>query len=657
MSSTEQLLHFSLGPVQGFIADARRTRDLWAGSFLLSWLAGHAMAALVEEAEKIGRDARSVIIFPDVLPDAMFRAIRGEAGEQPWIGSLPNRFKADVTGMEQAGELCRDAVLQAWERVESAVFECFIEPAANGRTREIWERQCNSFWDMTWVQGPPEQDATGLPLDGAWLDQRKNWRTRYSGEPEGGDLCHQMGNLQEISGFTRLGERNDQVAFWSSLVSQGRISPLDVREGEHLCAVALVKRLFPLIAEDITGWPPGGEVVDIVHWPSTSYIAALPWLKKAADLHNRDQSAYWSRAQDNLSGNFMGEAASRLFGLPKNGLFKLDGHLYHQDGVRAWPEDELAGDTLKDKASARNRLLEGLVETQSTIGSSASEFYAVLIMDGDSIGARIREQSDLVKTGLGDFTDRVRRHFDPSEDEANPSCGVLIYAGGGGGGGDVLALVPVDTAIEAARTLCGEYQAAFAAAGAAEGFFTMSGAIVYAQYSVPLQAVLAKAHHYLDTVAKERNGRDSLALAVMKPGGIAFDWVSCWDGDPLPQLECVADDRSAFSGSLFCNLRDRYAALFETGEQPDREIEPAFADPGLMAALLRAEYVRQGGVSRATGNTDRAVSSLMAIGRPHARRAGVAHETKAFSFDGLLLASFLSGELTGNRVKGSSDGR
>lgn len=27
--------HFTLGPVQGFVAQARRTRDFWAGSFLL----------------------------------------------------------------------------------------------------------------------------------------------------------------------------------------------------------------------------------------------------------------------------------------------------------------------------------------------------------------------------------------------------------------------------------------------------------------------------------------------------------------------------------------------------------------------------------------------------------------------------------------------
>jgi hypothetical protein len=41
-----QVFRFHIGPVQGFIAQARRTRDLWAGSFLLSWLAAQAMAAV-----------------------------------------------------------------------------------------------------------------------------------------------------------------------------------------------------------------------------------------------------------------------------------------------------------------------------------------------------------------------------------------------------------------------------------------------------------------------------------------------------------------------------------------------------------------------------------------------------------------------------------
>ena len=44
------ILNFSIGPVQGFIARARKTRDFWAGSFLLSYLAGQAMAVREEEA-------------------------------------------------------------------------------------------------------------------------------------------------------------------------------------------------------------------------------------------------------------------------------------------------------------------------------------------------------------------------------------------------------------------------------------------------------------------------------------------------------------------------------------------------------------------------------------------------------------------------------
>ena len=43
----EHVLHFTLGPVQSFVAEARRLRDFWAGSFLLSWLSGQAMRAVI----------------------------------------------------------------------------------------------------------------------------------------------------------------------------------------------------------------------------------------------------------------------------------------------------------------------------------------------------------------------------------------------------------------------------------------------------------------------------------------------------------------------------------------------------------------------------------------------------------------------------------
>ena len=651
MTAGRMILHFTLGPVQGFIADARRTRDLWAGSFLLSWLSGQAMAALVTEAERCGRPADSVISFPDVLSDPMFLALRGEPGHAPYVGSLPNRFRADVTDIPAPGPLCRQAVQSAWNRLADRVFERFIRPGATEATSRIWRRQVAGFWDIAWVDDVIDPEG-GQDDDGSWLDQRKNWRSHFATEPEPNDLCQQMGNLQEISGFSRVRSPKEQAAFWETLIRNAGISRLDLRPGERLCAIALIKRLFPLVAEEAIGWQPGQGAVDIVHWPSVSFIAAVPWLRQAQRLRNDHQSAYWHHADENLDVNFMGEAATRLFGLPANGLFRLDGHLLHEDGIRAWPADELVGGTADKRDRARQDLLAGLRDIQKHVGGPASEFYAVLIMDGDRIGAKIGSAPDQVKRGLGEFTERVRARFSAAEAGRNPFSGVLIYAGGD----DVLALLPVDTAVDAACALREEYRQAFRAAGADPDAFTMSGAIVYAQYKVPLQAVLGRAHHYLDDVAKDRNGRDSLALAVMKPGGISVDWVSCWDGEAIGHLQRIIQNPGAYSRSLFHNLRERYAALFDTRDDPDREVDPAFADPQVMQAVLRAEYRRQGGGLSKQGpdQVEAAVASLMAVGRPLHRRSGTLQASDRFGFDGALLASFLSGEVMANRLRGAA---
>jgi CRISPR-associated protein Cmr2 len=110
------LLAFSVGPVQSFIAAARKVEDLWAGSHLLSRLAWEAMRPI---CETLGPDA---ILFPrlrgipqvDVwlremgLPDALFADcdwMQGSTDANPlFVGALPNRFVA-VVPASQAAEL------------------------------------------------------------------------------------------------------------------------------------------------------------------------------------------------------------------------------------------------------------------------------------------------------------------------------------------------------------------------------------------------------------------------------------------------------------------------------------------------------------------------------------------------------------------------
>ncbi|RMD65939.1 type III-B CRISPR-associated protein Cas10/Cmr2, partial [Candidatus Parcubacteria bacterium] len=174
-------LHFSLGPVQGFVAQARRTRDFWAGSFLLSWLTAHAMKAVVDRGGRI--------VMPAVDQDGMLERVRSQSGMGPQFGSLPNQFVAEVPdGID--GSLVVEGVLCAWKALADAVWERDRLQQA-GVDRVLWESQVGGFWEIYWVLAPDD--------DGRHLAMRKNWRSHMPPTSEG-DKCTMMGEWQELSG-------------------------------------------------------------------------------------------------------------------------------------------------------------------------------------------------------------------------------------------------------------------------------------------------------------------------------------------------------------------------------------------------------------------------------------------------------------------------
>ena len=67
------LLLFQLGGVQEFISQARSTRDLWSGSYLLSWLMAHAMKAV---SDQVGADA---VVFPNLRGNGIFDTLHRES--------------------------------------------------------------------------------------------------------------------------------------------------------------------------------------------------------------------------------------------------------------------------------------------------------------------------------------------------------------------------------------------------------------------------------------------------------------------------------------------------------------------------------------------------------------------------------------------------
>ncbi len=213
------LLRFSLRPIQRFIAEARSSRDLWTGSFLLADLTWHAMQPLVE---RYGHDC---ILYPDLrgnplvdthlYPEALPEQAR-DAGT--FAAMLPARFTAVVPHGEPGGFLlpipelaraCEEGLQQRWHQLEDLVLRWLMDKARprtaddRGRLRRIWERQhrrvITTAWSaVAWL--PPERLRSADSLAGRALPaQRPGFRDHRDRE----DL-------------ERIDQRRERLAPWLS---------------------------------------------------------------------------------------------------------------------------------------------------------------------------------------------------------------------------------------------------------------------------------------------------------------------------------------------------------------------------------------------------------------------------------------------------------
>ncbi len=539
-------LDFSIGPVQGFVAQSRRTRDLWGSSYLLSFLSAHAM--------KGAHDAGARIIRPHIerLDDEpLLRWVAGHReGEPPKIGSVPNHFIMEIDHVDQAPLIAKsaeDALTTVWTTVCTSLWSAFLEPVLDHGTgtRGIWNRQLDGFWEVVWGAAAPGE--VGL------LHRRKYWRShRLPDEP--GDKCMVMPELQELSGHVAVtgAARKAQVEFWNQLAAHRRLGPLDIRDEERLSAVALVKRLYPKVAKDALGWE-----LDVSHWRSTVYVGAQPWIRdvvaKAPDLARAYAKAIKSRASGAIA-----EQRPAAEGWQAAGDFaRLDANYFHSSFVeeaRLCPLSKLDELDEMSQAQERKALAEKLRGLHKAVASPPPIFYAILLADGDRLGDLVTDLGGaVVGSALATFTASVQAIVHEHD-------GVTIYAGGD----DVLAMLPVERALECGRKLAERYAQIFEHDGKPRPTATLSAAVVFAHIRLPLRTVLAEAHRLLDDVAKEACDRDSLAVTVLKRGGLHCEWASRWKPgknkhavEPLTRLAALlaqgADD-PGFSSTLLHRL-------------------------------------------------------------------------------------------------------
>jgi CRISPR-associated protein Cmr2 len=513
-------LHFAIGPVQGFVAQARRTRDLWGGSYLLSFLSAHAM--------RRARAAGAIIKQPLVDDDRLLRWVEQRSDDVPRYGSLPNQFTAQLTDgsdPKQVADAIADAVHATWREICDAVWQRHVARIEDrgDHTRAIWDRQTQGFWDLTWVAG---EQAHGL------LDRRKFWRTHRLPE-EGGDKCTVMPELQELSGHLRSHNRERQDEFWATLRSE--LGQLELRDYERLCALALIKRLYATAAQRVVG------KLDVKRWPSTVDVAAAPWVQRALRVAPREAATY-AAAVAKVAGDdtLTGGVSSLVVERPATGQAHMLGANWFHRGFAASPRLaplEPANETAAVRKSLLDQLkaLTDVTDADGKLGEPPI-YYALLLADGDSLGKLLLAGGgELASRALADFTSGV-------DDLVRRYSGSTIYAGGD----DVLAILSVDRALDCAHDIEQKFARAFRdarfttsaapeKARLAADDASLSVAVMFAHARSPLHRVLHEAHHLLDDVAKDQNGRASIAAAIYRGDSVAAQWVTTWRRDGLAQ--------------------------------------------------------------------------------------------------------------------------
>ncbi|GAB6178136.1 hypothetical protein JCM16814_30270 [Desulfobaculum senezii] len=553
----KKYFHFSIGPVQRFVAQSRRTRDLWAGSYVLSWLIAHAMrTAQCEGGQIVGPyvDDDALKAFVDTAYD----------GPRPRFGQLPNHFTVNLGDVEgnrvrEVAELAAQAVRGAWKHLAGCVYE-YIEPAVvadshSAKIKDLWDRQIDEFGEIHWAVSDTPSSSI--------LHQRKAWRVP-SASDECGDPCSVMGSYQELSTYDRAQDGKvafkAQKRFWECARTQAAyggkkgISPFDLPEFDRLCAVALVKRLFPMLAKDDERLL--GYTLNVKHWPSTAHLAAFEFTEKlkgvdlGGELENYPKLVF--RAAKEVPGATLRGAFCGVCEQEGDATFEnLGGEYYFESALlNSWTRNAFSMRNGGEKGDAlANGLAKQLRALCDKAGGHPSPFYAVLLMDGDHLGnlfhSKNADEARNISQQLAKFCGGV-------SSVVGERHGHAIYTGGD----DVLALLPVSTAVDAARQLRSLYRESLCSESSDA---TISAGIVFARFNVPLMDVIAEAHHTLDDIAKEEAGRDACAVTVLKSGSDNVCWRGKWG-----QVDAVLEAKKALEDEhLSRSFTHRMLGIFQ----------------------------------------------------------------------------------------------
>lgn len=499
---TAHLLLVTLGPVQEFIAQARRTRDLWHGSHLLSELGRAAARELVKGGAQL--------VFP-ALPKGDRELspcrppLRAQGG--PPL-SIANKLLAEVPAGVDPRALARatrEAVQAFWRDLATGVMKDCKGLLADG-IEKAWDEQIDTFLELAAAWAPLDDHMSARRQVERAVAARKNLR-------DFGPWRELRGNVHKSS----LDGARETVLRPLALREKSLARKYRITKGEQLDAVGLVKR---------AGGKPD-QFVPVVN------VALSSWVELAEREALRELKALRSACHD------IGLARVDRGDLPCAAAFPFDASVLLQSRWKSvFDEQELGGDPEKWGKQHVRPLLQVLDDPYP--------YVACLVADGDRVGRAIDALASAdahreFSRTLAGFAGDARRIIEQSH------RGSLVYAGGD----DVLAFLPLPEVLACADALRRSFARAMDTACDAlppkADRPTLSVGVGVGHVMESMGDLLALGREAEGLAKHGRGGggdRNALAVIVDKRSGGRRSWRARWDewdGAPVARLRADAE--------------------------------------------------------------------------------------------------------------------
>lgn len=376
----DKLVIFSIGPVQSFIAAARKMEDLWSGSYILSHLTSVAIQKSMEYSKK--HDLHLELISP-YLEEKDFTS---EATASLEVASLPNRFTCKVSATNEEvwnlameiemtvkqtfKHLCVEGINKVFNSIEITNDELILQMKTQIDEMIEFYWTCTSLENTTYTKARKTLESR--------LAAVKN-DVQFGQLTQEGlvcTVCHERESLQNIADINKLTitqMRAKAVEFWNHRGNEYKEPRIN--NDEFLCAVCLAKRTARQLFKEMKA-PHTPEVFGkypAIHEISSPYYAVI--------MFDGDNMGKWfSRENADIDSDIgYHQALSKKLGhysmnVVPSIIDKYEGKLIYSGG-----DDVLAFTSLKNALNVASELREAFANEETGLGEGATLSGAICI--------------------------------------------------------------------------------------------------------------------------------------------------------------------------------------------------------------------------------------------------------------------------------------